>query len=113
MPEWQEALHKEVERSHLIQASTGTWCGGQRNISTRENLFRGILDPHTQPRGNFGRLRPRDPDVMDVDRVQVTGLSAWRNMPTSMKKGNASIARNLGTSHEGLLLLLPTTRRKH
>jgi hypothetical protein len=64
-----------VERSRLIQASTGAWRGGKGNISTRENLFRGILDPRTQPRGNFGRPRPRDPDAMDVDRVQVTGLS--------------------------------------
>jgi hypothetical protein len=57
MPEWQEAVCKEVERSCLIQASTGTWHGGRGNISTRENLFRGILDPCTQPRGNFGRIR--------------------------------------------------------
>jgi hypothetical protein len=62
-------------RSHLIQASTGAWRGGKGNISMRENLFRGILDPRTQPKGNFGRPRPRDPDAMDVDRVQVTGLS--------------------------------------
>jgi hypothetical protein len=75
MPQWQEQLRKEVERSRLIQASTGAWCGGKGNISTRENLFRGILDPRTQPKGNFGCPRPRDPDAMDVDRVQVTGLS--------------------------------------
>jgi hypothetical protein len=75
MPQWQEQLRKEVERSRLIQASTGVWRSGKGNISTRENLFRGILDPRTQPKGNFGRPRPRDPDAMDVDRVQVTGLS--------------------------------------
>ena len=72
MDEWQEALRKEVERNRLIMASIGTWQGGRGTVSTRENLFRGILDPCSQPRGNFNRPKPRDPDAMDVDRVQTS-----------------------------------------
>jgi hypothetical protein len=99
MPQWQEQLRKEVERSRLIQASTGAWRGGKGNISTRENLFRGILDPRTQPRGNFGRPRPRDPDAMDVDRVQVTGLSTEERAQLYEER-SASTARSLGTSRK-------------
>jgi hypothetical protein len=72
--EWQEGLRREVERTRMIEASIGSWQP-RGNISTRENLFRGILDPRTQPRGNYNRPRPRDPNAMDVDRVQTSGLS--------------------------------------
>jgi len=72
MDEWQEALRKEVERNCLITTSIGSWLGNKGNISTRENLFRGILDPCTQPKGNFNRPRPRDPNMMDVDCVQTS-----------------------------------------
>jgi hypothetical protein len=72
--EWQEGLHREVEHTRMIEASIGSWQP-RGNISTCENLFRGILDPCTQPRGTYNRPRPRDPNVMDVDRVQTSGFS--------------------------------------
>jgi hypothetical protein len=111
MPQWQEQLRKEVERSRLIQASTGAWRGGKGNISTRENLFRGILDPRTQPRGNFGRPRPRDPDAMDVDRVQVTGLSTEERAQLYEEKEVLPLQE--AWAHREGLPLSPTTRRKN
>jgi len=81
MDEWQEALRKEVERNRLITASIGSWQGNKGNISTRENLFRGILDPRMQPRGNFNKTRQRDPNAMDVDRIQTSSQDLHPKFP--------------------------------
>jgi hypothetical protein len=99
MPQWQEQLRREVERSRLIQASTGAWRGGkeisaQGKTSSEESwtlaLSQGetlaVLGQGTQMRWMLTESKLQD--------------SLLKNAPNSMKKGSASTARNLGTSRK-------------
>ena len=60
MDEWQEALCTEVSRRKYAEASLRSWTKGSARLSTRENLYRSILEPR-------GHRQQRDPNAMDVD----------------------------------------------